>query len=65
MPDFNNLPPILAGPLLRRVEPTLVCVWVALSIPRTIELGLWTEPTTAPAGFFGNSTAARTSSAAV
>lgn len=64
MPDFNNLPPILAGPLLRRVEPTLVTVWVALSVSRTVELGIWTGPTAAPAGFFGNSSAQETASAA-
>ncbi len=33
-----DLPLILAGPILRRVEPTLVCVWVALSEPKAIRL---------------------------
>lgn len=33
-----DLPLVLAGPLLRRVEPTLVCVWVALSEAKAIRL---------------------------
>lgn len=57
MPDFNNLPLILSGPIVRRVEPTSVSVWVALSAGRTVELGLWVGSTAAPAGFFGNGTA--------
>lgn len=63
MPDFDSLPLMLAGPMLRRVEPTSVSVWVALSVARTVELGLWVGPTAASAGFFGNSTAAHTASA--
>ena len=35
------LPLLLAGPILRRVEPTLVCVWVALSESATLKLTLW------------------------
>jgi hypothetical protein len=35
------LPQILAGPILRRVEPTLVTVWVALSEERQVHLSLW------------------------
>ena len=31
---------MLAGPILRRVEPTLVSVWVALSEPGTIRVTL-------------------------
>jgi hypothetical protein len=34
-------PPMLAGPILRRVEPTLVTVWVALRESGTLELKLW------------------------
>ena len=34
-------PVMLAGPILRRVEPTLVTVWVALREPATLELKLW------------------------
>ncbi|MEQ1531143.1 MAG: hypothetical protein ABL925_17645, partial [Methylococcales bacterium] len=37
----NDLPLILSGPILRRVEPTLVSVWVALSKPCTVELQVW------------------------
>jgi hypothetical protein len=33
-----DLPLLLAGPILRRVEPRLVAVWVALSEPRAILL---------------------------
>ena len=63
MPDFDNLPLILAGPILRRVEPTGVSVWVALSAQRTVELGLWNGPTAVPGGFFGNGSADHTASA--
>lgn len=35
------LPLLLAGPILRRVEPTLVSVWVALSQPATVSLTVW------------------------
>lgn len=65
MPDFNNLPLILAGPLVRRVEPTSVSVWVALSKQSQVELGIWSGPvvTTSPSGVFGTSGAAHTSTA--
>lgn len=36
-----SLPFILAGPILRRVEPNLVSVWVALREPCTLKLALW------------------------
>ncbi|MGZ8159079.1 MAG: hypothetical protein ACXWT1_11475 [Methylobacter sp.] len=35
------LPLILAGPILRRVEPRLVTVWVALREACTLEIKLW------------------------
>ena len=35
------LPLILAGPILRRVEPTLVTVWVALREARKVRIILW------------------------
>jgi hypothetical protein len=35
------LPLLLAGPILRRVEPTLVSVWVALSQPARVRLSVW------------------------
>ncbi|ABQ91495.1 hypothetical protein [Roseiflexus sp. RS-1] len=59
MPDFNNLPLILAGPIVRRVEPTLVAVWVALSDARTVELGIWTGITNVGSSgvLFGNTLA--------
>jgi hypothetical protein len=36
-----DLPLLLAGPILRRVEPTLVSVWVALSRRSTLRLLVW------------------------
>ena len=36
-----TLPMILAGPILRRVEPGLVSVWVALSKARSVQLSLF------------------------
>ena len=36
-----DLPLILAGPILRRVEPNVVAVWVALRDPSTLKLALW------------------------
>lgn len=37
------LPQILAGPILRRVEPRLVTIWMAFSEPQHVELHLWSE----------------------
>jgi hypothetical protein len=48
MPDFANLPLILAGPILRRVEPTSVSAWVALSQDRVVRLSLWTGDRVVP-----------------
>ena len=36
------LPPMLAGPILRRVEPRLVTVWAAFSQPADVTLSVWT-----------------------
>ena len=36
-----SLPLLLAGPILRRVEPTLASVWVALRDPCDVELLVW------------------------
>lgn len=36
-----QLPIVLAGPILRRVEPRLVTVWMAFSEPQHLELQLW------------------------
>jgi hypothetical protein len=38
---FDNLPLILCGPVVRRVEPEIVSVWVALKESRFIELELY------------------------
>lgn len=35
------LPLLLAGPILRRVEPTLVTVWVALRDAGTVRINVW------------------------
>lgn len=35
------LPLLLAGPILRRVEPTLAAVWIALSQAATVRLLVW------------------------
>ncbi len=36
-----ELPLILAGPILRRVDPSTVAVWMALSEPADLELRVW------------------------
>lgn len=36
-----DFPLILAGPIVRRVEPRLAAVWVALSAAATLRLSLW------------------------
>jgi len=35
------LPLVLAGPILRRVEPNLVAVWIALQQAASLKVGLW------------------------
>ena len=35
------LPLLLAGPIVRRVEPNLVAVWVAVREPATVKLSIW------------------------
>ena len=37
-------PLLLAGPIVRRVEPNLVAVWVALKEPRAVRLSIWPAP---------------------
>lgn len=44
-----SLPLVLAGPILRRVEPNLVSVWIALSRPASLTLTLWEGRTKAGA----------------
>src|SRR6516225_7845693 len=36
-----DLPLLLAGPILRRVEPALVSVWLSFSIPVWVRLQIW------------------------
>lgn len=61
----NNLPLLLAGPILRRVEPHCVSVWMALSKPSTIALHLTpgVVDTGGGAGIFDNSGATHTATA--
>lgn len=40
---FNALPLILSGPLLRRVEPQSVTVWLALKEPCTVTLRVYAK----------------------
>ena len=57
-----DLPLILAGPVLRRVEPRLVAVWVALSQPRAVLLTVFEGRQvagTGPGVFTGGSPRAR------
>ncbi len=37
----DQWPLLLAGPILRRVDPELVAVWVALKEPRAVRLRVW------------------------
>jgi hypothetical protein len=39
--SMDEWPLILAGPIVRRVEPDQVTVWVALKEPRTVRLSVW------------------------
>lgn len=41
MPQQFDLPLLLAGPIVRRVEPALASVWVAFSKPATVTLKIW------------------------
>jgi hypothetical protein len=41
VPQQFDLPLLLAGPIVRRVEPALASVWVALSKPATLTLRIW------------------------
>src|SRR5919197_5529722 len=38
---LSSLPLILAGPMLRRTEPTAVTVWLALKAARTVTLRIY------------------------
>jgi hypothetical protein len=39
--NINALPLILAGPIVRRIEPRQAAVWVALKSPAKVELSVW------------------------
>src|SRR5947209_7506952 len=41
MPELMPLPLLLAGPIVRRVEPRLASVWVALSALTDVQLDLF------------------------
>ena len=41
---MEEWPLLLAGPIVRRVEPTCVAVWVALKEPRAIRLSIFNAP---------------------
>lgn len=49
------LPILLAGPIVRRVEPTLASVWIALCDPATVTLKLWDGRVTSGSGNVLNS----------
>ena len=44
---MESWPLVLAGPIVRRVEPGLVCVWVALKEARSVRLSVWQGVTSA------------------
>jgi hypothetical protein len=50
------LPLLLAGPIVRRVEPTLASVWIALSEPADVTLKIWEGRVTSGSGNVLNST---------
>lgn len=41
---MEHWPLLLAGPIVRRVEPDLVSVWVALKASRSVRLSVWQGP---------------------
>ena len=40
----NQWPLVLAGPIVRRVEPGRASVWVALKEPRSVRLAVFAAP---------------------
>ncbi len=42
--DFSHLPKVLAGPILRRVDPDRVCVWIALKSAAVITGQVYARP---------------------
>jgi hypothetical protein len=55
VPQQFDLPLLLAGPIVRRVEPTLASVWIALSEPATVTLKIWEGRVTQGSGNVLNS----------
>ena len=53
---LHDLPLIICGPIVRRVEPEAVAVWVAIKANRKVELSLWPGVTMVPQSgqYFGN-----------
>lgn len=41
---MNTWPLVLAGPIVRRIEPHMASVWVALKEPRSVRLSIWSAP---------------------
>lgn len=50
---MDELPFLLAGPIVRRVEPHFASVWVATSQPCSVRLKLWAGPMSAGPGTGG------------
>ena len=44
LPRLTDWPLLLAGPIVSRVEPTRVAVWVALKEPRAVRLSVFNAP---------------------
>ena len=44
--QLSDWPLVLGGPVVRRVEPRLASVWLALKAPATVRLEIWqgTQP---------------------
>lgn len=42
--NVNDWPLLLAGPIVRRVEPNSIAVWVALKEPRAVRLSIFDAP---------------------
>ncbi|MEO8335993.1 MAG: hypothetical protein ABI664_13530 [bacterium] len=51
----TNIPLVLAGPILRKVTPTSVTVWLALRAPATITLSVFSSDATGTAALFASS----------
>lgn len=65
---MSNLPFLLAGPLLRRVEPRLATIWVACSELATVQLLVWNQAVDTGTGlglFTGGAAASYTSAPTV